>query len=92
VSYDLSGIQDGALDGRFVRVIEEKKKQVDLIIQSSEESFRRNIEANVTYHRFMLEVAVDQRQPRSTAHHQVMLEVYESILRNMRIAANDQVQ
>lgn len=88
----MSGIQDGALDVRFARAIEEKKKQVDLIIRDSNESFRRNIEANITYHRFMLEAAIDQRQPRNTAHHQIMLEVYESILRNMHLVANDPVQ
>lgn len=83
----MSGLQDGqeyALDARVVRAIEENKKQVDTIIRGAEENFRRNIEANLTYHRFMLEAAIDQRQPGKTAHHQIMIDIYESILRNMR--------
>ena len=89
----MSVAQDGyALDVKFVRAIEERKKQVDLIIRGAEESFRRNIEANITYHRFMLEAAIDQRRPHNTAHHQIMIEVYESILANMRLPASDPVQ
>lgn len=85
----MSGMQEEqeyALDARVVSAIEEKKKQVDNIIKGAEENFRRNIEANLTYHRFMLESAIDQRQPGRTAHHQVMIDIYESILSNVRSA------
>jgi hypothetical protein len=57
--------EDGLADRELVKAVKEK--------------FRRSIDANVTYHKYMMKNAIANSEPSIEHHHKLMMEIYKSL-------------
>jgi hypothetical protein len=78
----------GNLQGRLDsmnRVIENSKANTDRIIESLNDNYGRFLQASITHHSYLKEVAEQHGDLAALMHHQVMLETYQSMLDGYRI-------
>ena len=73
---------------RLRNIVQGNRQQMREVLQSAEDAFINNMQANVTHHRYLLDVAIEKRDVKMAAHHQVMADTYQAILNNYTLASN----
>jgi hypothetical protein len=68
---------------RMNQAIEDSKLNVKKIMDTVNENYRNFLSANIAYHLHLKDVAEQAGDVSGTMHHQVMSEIYQSILERM---------
>jgi len=71
-----------AFDDRVNKAIDLRQKQTKDILQEIESNFRKSIEGHIEYHRYLVEQSREKGDIALAIHHRVMMETYQSILKN----------
>ena len=82
VFHNVHDIRKARLDS-MNQAIEDSKSNVKNVIDTVNENYRNFLSANVAYHLQLKDAAQDAGDLSGTMHHQVMSEVYQSILERM---------
>ena len=77
-----------AFDDRISKAIDLRKKQTKDVLQEIETNFRKSIEGHVEYHRYLVEQSKEKGDIATAIHHQVMMETYQSILKNYSMSGS----
>jgi len=70
------------------QAIEDSKSNVKHVIDTVNENYRNFLSANIAYHLHLKDAAEQARDLAGMMHHQVMSEVYESILERMHYSGS----
>ena len=74
------------LDERINKAIDAKKHLVREALKEIESNFRNSMEGHITYHKYLMKEAREHGELAAAIRHQVMIETYESILRNYSLS------
>jgi erythromycin esterase-like protein len=85
---DDNQIAQEIFDRKVTQAIDAKKHQMNEALREIEGNTRKNYEAHVTYHKLMAEAAREHGDFQGAMRHQVMIETYESILRNFTMSGS----
>lgn len=85
---DDNQIAQEIFDRKVTQAIDAKKHQMNEALREIEGNTRKNYEAHITYHKLMAEAAREQSDFQVAMRHQVMIETYESILRNFTMSGS----
>lgn len=77
---------------RMNRAIENSEQNVKQVINAVNENYRNFLLANVTYHLQLRDMAEQAGDLASTIHHQVMSEIYQSMLERMYVYSGSPLQ
>ena len=77
-----------AFDDRISKAIDLRKKQTKDVLQEIEANFRKSIEGHVEYHRYLVQQSKEKGDIATAIHHQVMMETYQSILKNYSMSGS----
>jgi predicted transcriptional regulator len=77
-----------AFDDRISKAIDLKKNQTKGVLQEIEANFRKSIEGHVEYHRYLVQQSKEKGDIATAIHHQVMMETYQSILKNYSMSGS----
>jgi predicted transcriptional regulator len=77
-----------AFDDRISKAIDLKKKQTKDVLQEIEANFRKSVEGHVEYHRYLVQQSKEKGDIATAIHHQVMMETYQSILKNYSMSGS----
>jgi hypothetical protein len=69
-------------DDRTNKAIDSKRYQVRNRLMEIEANIRKSIEGHITYHKYLMQEAKNVGDMAQAMHHQVMMETYESVLKN----------
>ena len=68
---------------RMNQAIQDSQENVKQVINTVNKNYRNFLSANVTHHRHLRDIAEQDGDLAGTMHHQVMAEVYQSMLEKM---------
>lgn len=77
-----------AFEDRVNKAIDLRQKQTKDILQEIESNFRKSIEGHIEYHRYLVEQSREKGDIALAIHHRVMMETYQSILKNYSMSGS----
>ena len=83
-----NSITEEIFDRKVTQAIDAKKHQMREALKEIEGNTRKNYEAHIAYHKYMMEAAKEQGDIQGAVRHQVMTETYEAILRNFTMSGS----
>jgi hypothetical protein len=75
-------LTESVFEDRIGKAIDAQKLGVREALREIEANYRTTTEAHITYHRELMQHAKDHGDIATAIHHQVMMETYQSILKN----------
>jgi hypothetical protein len=79
---------ENIFESKVSQAIDAKKYQVRQALKHVEDITRKNYEGQITYHKYLKESALEHGDLAAATHHQVMIETFESILRNFSMSGS----
>ena len=77
---------DGLLNDRIEEAIDAKKYQIREVLKEVESNTKTSFQAHIDYHKYLMEEARERGDISSAIHHKVLMETYESILKNFSMS------
>ena len=71
------------MNQRVQEKIEVMKDETDNVLQLLEQNYRNFLEAQITHHRYLMEMAEESKDAQRYSYHKVMFETYQATLVNL---------
>jgi len=76
------------LDEDMERAIDAKRHQTREVLKEVEKTFQTSIQAHIDYHKFLMNAAKERNDILSMNRHLILMETYESILKNYSLSGS----
>jgi len=75
------------MNDRIEQAIDAKRQQTRDVLKEVERNFQKSIQGHIDFHKFLMEEAKKTNDLSSMIHHRVLMETYESILKNYSVSS-----